>query len=109
MAEHVHKSYSCDRCKADLGPDRPNHGQGAVISAAFNWREGPGPTFKWDDLCDGCRSAVMAFFLPADLHPAQSELREARVWWNEVNDYVNKDMAAYVMARARRMLGGWKP
>lgn len=62
MAEHVHKTYSCDRCKADLGDKRPQRIQTTEVVAAFHWRDGPGPQFKWADLCDRCDSEVKAFF-----------------------------------------------
>lgn len=62
MAEHVHKTYSCDRCKADMGSVRPKHSQSTDIVANFNWAEGPGPMFIWKDLCDDCRREVFAFF-----------------------------------------------
>ena len=64
MAEHVHKTYSCDRCKADLGAERPSHSQEADIVASFNWQDGPGAVFKWKDLCTACRDDVFAFFKP---------------------------------------------
>lgn len=64
MAEHIHKSYTCDRCKADLGSELPRHSQRADVSASFNWSTGPGPTFKWTDMCDECRAEVFAFFQP---------------------------------------------
>lgn len=66
MAEHVHKTYTCDRCKASLGSERPKPSQGANVRASFNWSEGPGPSFQWDDLCSDCRKAVFAFFLPGE-------------------------------------------
>ena len=62
MAEHIHKTYSCDRCKADLGDKRPNRAQGCEVSAAFHWLAGPGPTFKWVDVCDECRAEIRSFF-----------------------------------------------
>lgn len=64
MAEHIHKTYTCDRCAVDLGATRPQHAQWAEVDASFNWRDGPGPRFKWRDLCDRCRADVFAFFLP---------------------------------------------
>ncbi|MCW1985550.1 UNVERIFIED_ORG: hypothetical protein M2348_001282 [Sphingomonas sp. R1F5B] len=111
MAKHTHTTYSCDRCKTDLGTTLPDHKQETVITASFNWREGPGPTFHWKDLCDPCRSAVRAFFLtsPVDMGVTASERREARVWWTEVSAFVNTDMAEYIMVRARRIMGTWKP
>lgn len=62
MAEHIHLTYTCDRCKADLGEKRPYRDQQAEVRAAFNYTEGPGPSFRWDDLCDACVSEVRAFF-----------------------------------------------
>lgn len=111
MAKHTHTTYSCDRCKADLGSELPDHNQATVINASFNWREGPGPAFKWQDLCDPCRSAVRAFFLtsPVDMGVTALERKEARVWWAEVGAFVNTDMAEYIMVRARRIMGTWKP
>lgn len=111
MSEHTHTTYACDRCKADLGDKRPERNQASVVQATFNWREGPGPVFKWSDLCDGCNTAVQAFFLtsPVDMAVTGSERREARVWWAEVGAYVNKEMAEYIMVRTRRMMGSWKP
>lgn len=64
MAEHVHRTYSCDRCKADLGTERPKHAQESEVTASFNWSEGPGPIFRWKDLCTDCRKAVFDFFMP---------------------------------------------
>lgn len=111
MAEHQHTTYSCDRCKADLGASRPKRQQSSVVVASFHWDEGPGPNFNWKDLCDPCNFAVRSFFLtsPAEMNVLQSERRDARIWWGEVATYVNKEMAEYIMVRARRMLGGWKP
>ncbi|CDO37635.1 hypothetical protein [Novosphingobium sp. KN65.2] len=111
MAKHTHTTFSCDRCKADLGDEQPRRNQQSLVNACFNWREGPGPNFNWIDLCDSCDAAVKAFFLTSatDLAPTQSEMRDARVWWAEVSSYVNRDMAGYIMVRARRMLEGWKP
>lgn len=111
MAEHTHTTYSCDRCKADLGIERPKRAQTSIVNAEFGWTEGPGPSFKWRDLCDPCDVAVKAFFLtsPVDMHVTGSERHEARVWWAEVGAYVNKEMAEYIMVRARRIMGGWKP
>jgi hypothetical protein len=111
MAVFTHTTYACDRCKADLGDKEPKRPQGAVVDASFHWTEGPGPHFTWRHLCDRCDTTVKAFFLSSvsDLSFRQSELAEARQWWDEVREYANKDMAAYIMARARRMLGGWKP
>ncbi len=111
MAEHTHTTYSCDRCKADLGEKRPKRNQSSTVDASFNWTEGPGPNFKWRDLCDPCDIAVRAFFLtsPLDLNVTLSERREARAWFAEVLAYVNTEMGEYIMARARRMVGGWKP
>lgn len=62
MAEHVHKTYTCDRCKADLGDVRPKRSQQTKVVATFDSMEGPGPGFHWLDLCDGCDRAVKVFF-----------------------------------------------
>jgi len=111
MAEHTHKTYTCDRCKVDLGRERPKRNQQSRVVASFNWNEGPGPNFDWTDLCDSCNAAVRAFFLfgPVEMGVTGSERREARVWWAEVSSYVNKDRAEYIMVRAKRIMGGWKP
>ncbi len=62
MSEHIHKTNSCDRCKADLGDKRPSRLQTSKVTASFNWLEGPGPSFWWEDLCDTCDAEVKAFF-----------------------------------------------
>lgn len=62
MAEHIHKTYSCDRCKTDLGTTRPRHGQSTRVTARFDYSEGPGPNYDWTDLCVSCRKIVMEFF-----------------------------------------------
>lgn len=111
MAKHMHTTFSCDRCKCDLGEKLPSRAQQALVQASFNYSEGPGPSFNWDDLCDPCEQAVKAFFLanPVDMAVTGSERREARAWWAEVAAYVNTDMAEYIMVRARRIMGTWKP
>jgi len=111
MAKHTHTTYSCDRCKAAIGKSALERNQRSNVTASFNWREGPGPSFQWVDLCDDCDKAVKAFFLtsPVDMGVTGSERREARVWWVEVSAYVNTDMAEYIMVRARRIMGTWKP
>lgn len=62
MATHTHTTYSCDRCKTDMGSVKRKHPQEATVTASFNWSEGPGPTFKWVDLCEPCRDDVFKFF-----------------------------------------------
>lgn len=111
MAEHTHTTYSCDRCKKEIGSERPYRPQNTSIDASFHYVEGPGPSFKWRDLCDGCNSAARAFFLfgPVEMGVTSSERREARVWWAEVGAYVNKEMAEYIMVRTKRIMGSWKP
>jgi hypothetical protein len=111
VAKHTHTTFSCDRCKCDLGAELPNHPQENVVKAYFNWKEGPGPVFEWTDLCEPCRGAVRAFFLtgPVEMAVRAEERREARVWWAEVASYVNTERAEYIMVRARRIMGTWKP
>lgn len=63
MAEHVHKTYTCDRCKASMTERKPPHPWGTVqIRGYFEYREGPGPKFTWNDLCQPCGDVVTAFF-----------------------------------------------
>lgn len=60
MAEHVVRSFSCDRCGADLGAARGR--QPTQVTAqeegewAMDW------AVKWRDLCEPCRADVRAFF-----------------------------------------------
>jgi hypothetical protein len=106
MAEHVHKSYSCDRCKADLGAERPKRDQPPLIRASFNYDSGPGPTYDWSDLCDSCNDAVRAFFLPiGELRPPQSEKGDARAGIRALFEWGNKDAADYILVRCWRILG----
>lgn len=111
MAKHTHTTFSCDRCKCDLGSTLPNRQQNSYVKASFHWNSGPGPEFDWADLCDPCLSAVRAFFLigPIEMAVRAEERREARVWWAEVAAYVNTEMAEYIMVRTRRIMGTWKP
>lgn len=111
MAKHIHVSFTCDRCKADLGDKPPVRSQKSQVAANFNWTEGHGPSFSWVDLCDPCDAAVRAFFLPEplDLRPTADDRREARVWWAKVAAYVNEEAAEYIMVRARRIIGERKP
>ncbi|GEM_PF-5780199 len=109
MAEHTHTTYSCDRCKEEIGSERPKRSIQAEVSAHFPYLEGPGPNFKWRDLCDECDLQVKAFFLPKEVRPAAEEKRQGRLWFAEVLAYANKDMADYIMARARRIMGDWRP
>lgn len=107
MAEHNHTTYSCDRCKAELGSERPRRAQRSVVRASFNYQDGPGPDFTWADLCDGCDTAAKAFFLtsPAAMGVTSSERREARKWWEEVAAYKNLEIGEYIMVRTRRIMG----
>lgn len=69
MAERIHRTYECDRCKADLGSTRPQHDQKTEVAATFNWTSGPGPHYVWRDLCTTCRTDVIGFFcneVPSD-------------------------------------------
>ena len=111
MAEHIHTTYSCDRCAADLGAAKPYREPVAIIKASFASLQKPAQHFEWNHLCDRCDTAVRAFFLtsPIEMNVTGHERREARVWWAEVSAYVNTEMAEYIMVRARRVLGGWKP
>lgn len=70
MAQHTHTTYSCDRCKADLGCVPPTRFQASTVDATFHSLEGPGPSFRWRDLCDPCHLAAKVFFLSSD-HPAE--------------------------------------
>jgi hypothetical protein len=60
MAEHIAKSYSCDRCKSDLGSERPN--SKAVVTAYFEGEWAPECRAEWKDLCPSCRSSALEFF-----------------------------------------------
>lgn len=109
MAEHVYKSYTCDKCKCNLGNERPKRSQDTRVAATFNWSDGSGPAFLWKDLCDPCNDAIRAFFLPSLNFCTSTEKKNARLWFAEVLSYVNKDMADHIMVRARRMMQDWKP
>ena len=63
MAEHITKSYTCDRCRKELGCERPRRTQKATVRASFHYQEGPGPAFDWQDLCDECDQKVKLFFV----------------------------------------------
>lgn len=111
MAQHVHTTYTCDRCKCDLGTTRPKRDVDCIVEAHFPSIQKSSHHFKWNDLCDSCDVAVKAFFLtsPVSMNVTGSERREARIWWAEVGAYVNTEMAEYIMVRVRRIMGGWKP
>lgn len=61
MAEHLHKSYSCDRCMRDLGEAVPEHYPKTKVSAVFEG-EWAMVTVAFAQLCDPCHEAVWQFF-----------------------------------------------
>lgn len=108
MAEHTHTTYSCDRCKADLGIKRPNRTLRTAVTARFDYVEGPGPNFAWNDLCDACDTAVKAFFVPREglTGLTISERREGRVWMAKIVAAENTDLADYMIQRMRSLTAG---
>ncbi len=60
MAEHILKSYSCDRCNADLGNEKPK--EDIVVNAQKNGEWALDFDAKWKHLCPGCRQVVVEFF-----------------------------------------------
>lgn len=107
MAEHTHTTYSCDRCKADLGSERPNRSMRTNVVARFDYTEGPGPAFQWVDLCDSCDEAVKAFFIPREglTGLSASERRDNREWMRRVVEAANTDLSDYMIRRLRKMSG----
>jgi hypothetical protein len=108
MAEHTHTTYSCDRCKADLGSKRPMRTMRTNVAARFDYSEGPGPNFNWTDLCDACDTAVKAFFVPREglTGLSVSARREGRVWMAKILAAENKDLADYMIAQMRALTPG---
>lgn len=116
--EHVHKTYSCDRCQKEIGSERPKRSQGAIVTATFNWADGPGPSYDWKDLCDPCYGFVKAFFLrplqeshapPAGYdRPTKEEKESARAWAIGLLDMPNTDIGEHMLVRAMRLMGDSK-
>lgn len=107
MAAHTHTTYSCDRCKCDLGSELPNHSQRTNVQARFDYAEGPGPVYGWTDLCDSCRAFVLQVFKVDPLPRLSATARkEARDYFTKLLAIPNADMADYAMWRARVLLEG---
>lgn len=68
MAEHIHKTYSCDRCKEALGSERPQRLRTIDVRAQLDWRDARGQHFEWKDVCDACYRDIMNFFEPGERH-----------------------------------------
>lgn len=108
VAKKTHITYSCDRCKADLGSELKRRSMGAVVTARFDYTEGPGPNFAWNDLCDACDTAVKAFFVPREGLKAlsASARQDGRVWMAKILAAENKDLADHMIQRMRALHPG---
>lgn len=62
MAEHIHKSYACDRCKKPIdAPGSPKSKYPRLQLSGSVHGEWAGYDFKWIDLCDDCWTAIHEF------------------------------------------------
>ncbi len=111
MAKHTHVTHTCDRCGADVPEAWLARGEAINLDVTFSSITNASHGLTWTDLCERCDSAVRAFFIPSPLamNVGRDERRDARVWWATVGAYVNEEMAEYIMVRARRIIGDWKP
>lgn len=60
MAEHIAKSYSCDRCGIDIGAQKPSKNMSVRANRNGEWA--PEFDIKWDDFCADCDAEVSQFF-----------------------------------------------
>ncbi len=60
MVEHVHKTYSCDRCGSDLGKAPPRSKLTAQAHKEGEWAMEF--SFTWKDFCPRCEKDVSTFF-----------------------------------------------
>lgn len=60
MAEHIAKTYSCDRCKRTIPePSTPRH---VVMTAAVAMSDTYSTDkYNWQDLCAPCSKAIILF------------------------------------------------
>lgn len=111
MAKHTTHTYTCDRCSADVPESWLQRGEGVTVKATFFSLKKGRRDREWEHICERCTAAITAFFDPDPLtmNVTAEDRRDARVWWATVTAYVNKEMAEYIMVRARRMIGDWTP
>lgn len=60
MAEHIRKTFSCDRCGTDLGSERGR--QPITVTAVEDGEWAKEWSVNWRDLCEPCRDAVRKMF-----------------------------------------------
>lgn len=61
MAEHISRTYTCDRCGFLIGPN-PNQGSRVVkLHASVSYPSEPGTQFEWGHLCTPCGADILSF------------------------------------------------